>query len=176
MFPYCTKTNYGRLVQALKDYDYMIHRSQLPDDPFIATGVRTEDDKILRTAMEKYEAKLRGTDLGQPLPTWPWEKDDKVIGNTRYINVRSLWLLNFWRRLGVVFIVGGLLLAPMWIMVWKQDTWVDLKITTAFVVGFGFLTALFVDRLMDVLASVAAYTAVLVVFVGAIANGPNRNS
>ncbi len=44
----------------------------------------------------------------------------------------------------------------MWIMVLKKDIWVDLKTTITFVAGFEVLMALFLDQLMDVLASTAA--------------------
>lgn len=161
-----------KYVQALQDYEYMVRRSQLPDDPFIATAVHKEDEKILRTAMKDYEASLTDDDWSQALPSGPWEKVDKAIGNTRHVGVRSLWLRSFWHRLTVAIIAGAFLIAPMWIMVLKKNIWVDLRTTTAFVACFGVVMALFLDRLMDVLASTAAYAAVLVVFVGAISTNP----
>ncbi|KAH6668247.1 hypothetical protein B0J14DRAFT_658165 [Halenospora varia] len=164
-----------KYVQALQDYEYMVQRSQLPDDPFIATAVRKEDQKILRTAMTGYEAKLTEYDRIHALPTGPWEKVEKAIGNTRHVGVRSLWLLSFWNRLTMAIIAGAFLIAPMWIMVLKKDIWIDLKTTTAFVATFGVLMALFLDKRMDVLGSTAAYAAVLVVFVGAISTDPTRN-
>jgi hypothetical protein len=148
----------------------MTQRSQLPDDPFIATGVRKEDYNILKEAMANYEGKLTEDDWRRAIPTGPWEKQGKVISNTRHVGVRNLWLLNFWNRLAVAVLSGALLVGPVWIMVLKNDVWINLKTTTAFVAGFGLLMAMFLDRVMDVLASTAAYAAVLVVFVGGISS------
>jgi hypothetical protein len=64
-------------------------------------------------------------------------------------------------------IVGGIfLIGPMWLMVLHKTRTTALVSTTVFVVVFGLIMALFLDKMMDVLSRTAAYAAVLIVFVG----------
>lgn len=54
----------------------------------------------------------------------------------------------------------------MWLMVLHRTLYTALVSTTVFVVIFALAMALFLDGLKDVLSSTAAYSVVLVVFVG----------
>jgi hypothetical protein len=100
---------------------------------------------------------------------FPWEALDiesKPIGGTRDRNLRHTWIKGFRQRLGVAAVGGIFLIAPMWLMVLHRTLYTALISTSVFVSIFGLTMALFLDGLKDVLSSTAAYSAVLVVFVG----------
>ncbi|KAJ6099705.1 hypothetical protein N7467_001240 [Penicillium canescens] len=154
-------------VQALQDYDYMGKHVLNAEDPFIVTGERFVDRLMLQVAMREKENEA------DPLH---WEKSNvkwetsairaKPVGGTRDENFRQAWIRGFRKRLGVAAVGGIFLIVPMWLIVLHRTLYTGLVSATVFVAIFGLVMALFLDELKDVLSSTAAYSAVLVVFVG----------
>lgn len=70
------------------------------------------------------------------------------------------------RRLISAVFGWSFLIGPMWIMVLHNTLYTGLTITTAFTAVFGLITVFHNQDEKDILASTAAYAAVLVVFVG----------
>lgn len=138
-----------------------------PRDPFYVTGERFVDRCILQVAMRDKENEA--DPLHWTKATGRWETGDiqpDPIGGTRDGNFRQAWVKGFRRRIGVATIGGIFLIVPMWLMVLHNTLYTALVSTTVFVAMFGLLMALFLEKLMDVLSTTAAYAAVLVVFVG----------
>ncbi|KAJ5263957.1 hypothetical protein N7478_011562 [Penicillium angulare] len=154
-------------VQALQDYDYMAKYILQAQDPFLVTGERAIDRLMLQVAMRNKENEA--DPLRWEKSIVPWEALDiesKPIGGTRDGNLRQAWIQGFRQRLGVAAVGGIFLIAPMWLMVLHRTLYTALISTSVFVSIFGLTMALFLDGLKDVLSSTAAYSAVLVVFVG----------
>ncbi|KAJ6100371.1 hypothetical protein N7499_000001 [Penicillium canescens] len=154
-------------VQALKDYDYMGNHILNAQDPFIVTGERLMDRLMLQVAMRDKEN--AADPLYSAKSIVKWETPDmhpKPIGGTRDENFRQAWVRGFRQRLGVAAVGGIFLIVPMWLMILRRTLYTALVSTTVFVAIFGLVMALFLDELKDVLSSTAAYSAVLVVFVG----------
>ncbi|KAH8800459.1 hypothetical protein F5884DRAFT_686198 [Xylogone sp. PMI_703] len=158
-------------IKALQDHDYMEKRSKSARDPFLATGEYNIDNYVLNCNIDD--------ELVQMIETQQWslkrweEKNEKAepICGTRGSNVSKMWQLGFRRRVAVAAMGGAFLLGPMWLMVLKKGLYISLISTTAFVTGFGLIMAYFLDQEKDVLASTAAYAAVLVVFIGTGTSG-----
>jgi hypothetical protein len=78
-------------VQALKDYDYMISRSKEPIDPFIVTGERWIDHRVMQRAMGNFRDYFVNVseDFEQDDSFGPWMGDGRgmPIGGTRTENV-----------------------------------------------------------------------------------------
>jgi hypothetical protein len=155
-------------VQALQDYDYMSTRSKELADPFLVTGERYVDHRVLQRAMgdqydyfvqEKYE-------LDESIGEWKESDEISPIGGTRNENIKNSEWRNFRRRLEMAVFGGVFLLGPMWLMVLHRTKYTALGSTTAFVIVFGAVMVKYLDKEMDVLSATAAYAAVLVVFVG----------
>ncbi|RDK41056.1 hypothetical protein M752DRAFT_336901 [Aspergillus phoenicis ATCC 13157] len=154
-------------VQALQDYDYMAKHILRSQDPFIVTGERTIDRLMLQVAMRNKEKEA--DPLRWEKSIFPWEAFDiepKPIGGTRDGNLRQDWIKGFRQRLGVAAVGGLFLIVPMWLMVLHRTLYTALVSTSVFVAIFGLMMAFLLDGLKDVLSSTAAYSAVLVVFVG----------
>ncbi|KAJ5166688.1 uncharacterized protein N7482_005469 [Penicillium canariense] len=154
-------------VQALQDYDYMGKYILQPQDPFIVTGERLIDRLMLQAAMRDKENEADPLHWAKCIVKW--ETSDirpKPVGGTRDGNLRQTWLRGFQQRLGVAAVGGIFLIAPMWLIVLHRTLYTALVSTTVCVTIFGLLMALFLDGSKDVLSSTAAYSAVLVVFVG----------
>jgi hypothetical protein len=138
-----------------------------PRDPFYVTGERFVDRCLLEVAMRgkgNEEPPLR-----QVKSMGKWETPSirpEQIGGTRDGNFRQAWIKGFRQRLGVAAVGGIFLIAPMWLMILHNTLYTALVSTTVFVAAFGLMMALFLGSLKDVLSSMAAYAAVLVVFVG----------
>lgn len=99
----------------------------------------------------------------------PWEAENSTsapICGTRSDNQHRTWFQSFQKRVEIATIGGAFLIGPMWLMVLRSTLYTSLIATTAFVTVFGFIMALYIEDDKDVLASTAAYAAVLVVFVG----------
>ena len=136
-------------------------------DPFKATGEIYVERQMLRAAMRDKET------VSDPL-LWEksariWERGDQrhePIGGTRDVNFLKARVKGFQQRLNVAAIGGIFLIAPMWLMVLHNTLYTALISTTVFVAVFGLTMAFFLDKLMEVMSSTAAYAAVLVVFVG----------
>jgi hypothetical protein len=156
-------------VRAIQDYDFMVRATMQPGDPFIATGERAMDNVIVERTIRSKKLKLGDFDKFEAIPTGPWAKGAAPIMGTRNASMRKLWRTNYLERLIYGALVGGaFLIAPMWIMAHYLDLMTDLIVTTVSVGVFGIFTAYYVPDLKDVLASTAAYAAVLMVFVGAL--------
>jgi hypothetical protein len=137
-------------------------------DPFLASGEYTVDAYVLRRLALAKPNLLNGEFVPVPsIDKWEAPTEHSAICGTRNENERAESLRSFEKRL-VTAVVGGLfLIGPMWLMVllnsWRYTSLIS---TTIFVAAFGILMALFLTDYKDVLASTAAYAAVLVVFVG----------
>lgn len=155
------------MVQAVQDSDYMGRHIWQAQDPFIVTGERSLDRLMLGIAMKNKENVA--DPLGWTKPMFDWEAPDvtpKPVGGTRDRNLRQAWIRGFRQWLGTAAAGGIFLLGPMWLIILHRTLYTALISTTIFVAIFGMLMALLLDGLKDVLSSTAAYSAVLVVFVG----------
>ena len=86
---------------------------------------------------------------------------------TRLIKDRSLWA--FLRRFAAALFGGITLVGPMLLMVLHKDKATDLSTTSVAVFLFAIIVAYFSDAAPETIVSVvAAYAAVLVVFVGTL--------
>ncbi|KAK2779150.1 hypothetical protein CKAH01_11409 [Colletotrichum kahawae] len=138
----------------------MENRSKSNRDPFLATGEYNVDnyvlncniDSVLANEITTYAKSIRSWDMN------PDESSEPITG-TRGSN-------GFKERIVIAAAGGAFLVGPMWIMVLNGGLYTSLISTTAFVAAFGVLMAYFLNEAKDVLASTAAYAAVLVVFVG----------
>ncbi|KAJ5907226.1 uncharacterized protein N7473_004142 [Penicillium subrubescens] len=154
-------------VQALQDYDYMGKHTLQTQDPFIVTGERYIDRLMLHVAMRDKEDEADPLHWAKPIIKWESSvRHPRPISGTRDGNLRRDWIRGFRQRLGVAAVGGIFLIAPMWLVVLHGTLYTALVSTTVFVTIFGLLMAFFLDGLKDVLSSTAAYSAVLVVFVG----------
>ncbi|ETS74498.1 hypothetical protein PFICI_14364 [Pestalotiopsis fici W106-1] len=161
-------------VQALQDHEYMGKFIWQSGDPFIITGERYIDRCMLDVAMKDLE-----NDKGSPRqskPTRKWE-DSSVypapIGGTRDVNCETIFWEGFFQRMLLAILGGIFLVGPMWLMVLHNTLYTALITTTVCILIFGVLMALSLTKPMDVMASTAAYAAVLVVFVGLTVDGGN---
>jgi hypothetical protein len=155
------------IVQALQDYDYMGQYVQLRRDPFYVTGERIIDRHMLQFAMKGRENDADPLRWGQSMGKWEMENvRSEPIGGTKDENFQRAWIKGFQQRVCAAVVGGIFLIGPMWLMVLHKTLYTALISTTVFVSVFGLIMALFLDKLMDVLSSTAAYAAVLVVFVG----------
>ncbi|KAK6852340.1 hypothetical protein PG995_010891 [Apiospora arundinis] len=156
-------------IEAIKDYDYMIERSKSARDPFLVTGERKVDDRVIRRMLGTL---LDTKELSVVSVPGPWEEDNQPIGGTRAANVAQSALAGLKNRLATAALGGAFLVGPMWLMVKRADLNTSLVSTTLFVVVFGLLMAAYLDKSKDVMSATAAYAAVLVVFVGLGAQSP----
>lgn len=156
------------IVQALRDYDYMATSSQQLTDPFLATGERFADNRVLLRTMVNVSEDLYGEEFTEVTSIEPWKsEDDKApIGGTRFENKMKSDRKLFWARVGTAAIGGAFLIGPMWWMVLHFTRYTVLISTTVFVIFFGFTMAWWLESEIDVLSNTAAYAAVLLVFVG----------
>jgi len=143
----------------------MIKCSKQPTDPFLVTGERWVDHRVLQRAMEEkrdhFELYFSTTKHNRVDSIGKWTFDDMTpISGTR----DEIEWKKFRNRLGMAAFGGFFLLAPMWLMVKHRTLYTALVSTTAFVAVFGFIMA--AQGQIDVLSSTAAYAAVLVVLVG----------
>jgi hypothetical protein len=151
----------------LHDYDYMSTRSEEPSDPFLVTGERYIDHRVLHHAMGNKRDFFVSEEAYRLVDAiGPWRDDSTPIGGLRNENLKRSEWVRFRKRLEMAVMGAVFLLAPMWIMVLHRTRYTALASTTAFVAVFGLVMARFLEREMDVLSSTAAYAAVLVVFVG----------
>ena len=160
-------------VKALQDHDYMEGRSKSTRDPFLASGEYLVDNYILNCNIDKILATDKELKLEDSLTSWE-DKSSSVyesICGTRSHNLARTWYRGFRERVFLAAIGGAFLIGPMWVMVLRPEVYTSLIVTTALVTGFGVLMAYFLEHGKDVLASTAAYAAVLVVFVGTSSPG-----
>lgn len=159
-------------VKALQDHDYMEKRSKSIRDPFLATGEFSIDNYVLNRNINTILANDPTIEPASSI--FPWEPRDsndpsrrfEPICGTRGDNIARTWYLGFKDRILLAALGGAFLIGPMWLMVLRNGELTGLIATTGFVAVFGIVMAYFLDEGKDVLASTAAYAAVLVVFVG----------
>jgi hypothetical protein len=92
------------------------------------------------------------------------------FGESRNVMNRHDDFRRFSKRLGMAAIGGAFLIGPLLLMVLHKSLLTTLLATSMCVVKFGVLLAFCLDEPFDVLSGIAAYAAVLVVFVGTISN------
>lgn len=150
--------------------NYMEKRARSNRDPFLATGEYFTDDYVLSRYLP---AKLIAQELEKVGSVGDWETEDgrQTVCGTRGDNLSKTWFMNFKRRVAVAAVGGLFLVGPMWLMVLYKKLYVQLASATGFVAAFGIVMATFLDKDDAVMASTAAYAAVLVVFVGASTGG-----
>ncbi|KAK3291386.1 uncharacterized protein B0H64DRAFT_331010 [Chaetomium fimeti] len=162
--------NLEKYVKALQDYDYMQNRARSNRDPFLVTGEYYTDNYILGQYLS---AGLQAQELETAGSVGDWETDDsrQTVCGTRGDNLSRTWFVNFRRRVAIAAVGGLFLVGPMWLMVLYNKLYAQLISTTVFVTAFGIVMAIFLNKDDAVLASTAAYAAVLVVFVGTSTSG-----
>jgi hypothetical protein len=129
------------------------------EDPFILTSGRS----LERSLMENAGLLADAGKLDRPVdPDRP-----ELPRGARSPKNQARSMEAFLRRLRMAFFGGVSLIAPMLIMVLHKDILTTLLTTSVSVLLFGFAVAAFSTESPEtVLAVVAAYAAVLVVFVG----------
>ncbi|KAB5528028.1 hypothetical protein GE09DRAFT_1064721 [Coniochaeta sp. 2T2.1] len=149
----------------------MENRSKSSRDPFLATGEYALDNYVLKTFIDDNVANDQDTKMVDSL--LPWEdlanhgrQHFESICGPRQDNIAKAWLAGFKERVLFAALGAAFLIGPMWLMVLQSWLYTTLIATTAFVAAFGLIMAYYLDEGKDVLASTAAYAAVLVVFVG----------
>ncbi|KAM7203810.1 hypothetical protein V8F20_003816 [Naviculisporaceae sp. PSN 640] len=159
-------------IKAIQDHDYMETRSKSTRDPFLATGEFSIDNYILNSNINPTLA--NDSTIKRAYSIFPWEPHDsddpsrrfEPICGTRSNNIARTSYLGFKDRVLLAALGGAFLIGPMWLMVLHDGELTGLIATTGFVALFGIVMAFFLQEGKDVLASTAAYAAVLVVFVG----------
>ena len=156
----------------MRDNDYVYSFIESKKDPFIVTSKRKADALVLRSALSKIDPSLRNCrDLTKSLTSIsllsPKEKEYEPIGGTRFTKAKATHAKIISVNLSMAALGGGLLIAPMWLMVLHNTTFTGLGITTGCVILFGVIVSWKLKDAVDVLSVTAAYAAVLVVFVGA---------
>ncbi|CAP65458.1 uncharacterized protein PODANS_6_9600 [Podospora anserina S mat+] len=155
-------------VSAVQEHDYMEQRGSGGRDPFLITGERYMDRKVLEQVMHGFQLS-ESTDsnpTGEP-SLRVWQTTRRAPVPTRGDNRLKKLLA----RIGIAAIGTAFLIVPMWLLIWVvwEDTWVALWSTTIFVAVFGVLMACVLENEIAVLSASAAYAAVLVVFVALVA-------
>ncbi len=167
-------------VQATKDNDYIrecVARGR--NDPFVVTSERMIDAEVLRLAFMAVpddKRKADGLVMRQIIQdgaerdvlnlTPPLEKNWTSIGGTRTVTTQKEKTRKFLGQLAISIGGGAFLVAPMWLMVLHNTQYTSLITTSACVCLCGVVAAWVLDNRGSVLATSAAYAAVLVVFVG----------
>ncbi|KAM7201626.1 hypothetical protein V8F33_003175, partial [Rhypophila sp. PSN 637] len=165
-------TSFLSSLHALQDHDYMEKRSKSIRDPFLATGEYAVDNYVLNCNIDNILADDSSIKLASSLRPWePHQTRDPLhnfepICGTRSGNIARSWYHGFKNRVVLAALGGAFLIGPMWLMVLRAGDLTGLIATTGFVAAFGITMAYFLEEGKDVLASTAAYAAVLVVFVG----------
>ncbi|KAN0098216.1 hypothetical protein V8E51_013879 [Hyaloscypha variabilis] len=162
------ESNLKEYIKALQDYDYMNTCSERVADPFLATSENYIDMLVLYRTMDSVSENFHLTKFDEigSLGKWKGDEDSAAIGGTRHNTLETSRLQNFYKRLGIAAFGGVFLLGPMWLMVLHRTHYTSLISTTVCVALFGLIMAIYLETVTDVLASTAAYAAVLVVFVG----------
>ena len=136
-------------------------------DPFVISAENPLDRYLLSIYIDVRLA--NDPDLKRLVSTKSWGQT-RTTHNTRDRNVAASRLRGFKMRVVLAAIGAAFLLGPMWLMVLRPGVYTSLVAVTVFVSAFGIFMAWALNEGKDVLASTAAYAAVLVVFVGT--NGP----
>lgn len=126
-------------------------------DPFILTGERLVERALFMKAVEGKSLYSLNTKIFDEMVRPKVES--VAFPRDKFRRMRAQ------KRAGVAILSGLWLLVPMWIMVLHKTLWTGLATSTVFVFAFGLCIIFYLDDEKDVVASTAAYAAVLVVFV-----------
>jgi hypothetical protein len=161
-------------THAIRDYEYMT-TGLAEYDYFIVSSERCHDRIILKTAMFDYDEVKEKLHNKSALHTGPWEYLEnnraEPIGGTRHEGIKTISRKVFWWKLSAAFIGAGFLVGPMWLLALEQRLYLQLEVTTGFVLSFGITLAYFMEKIDQVFAGTLAYAAVLMVFVGLSVQG-----
>lgn len=157
----------------MQEYDFMMKAALANDDPFLVSSERSRHDaevlEATRFDMDTWPDDAEHVEnLKNIIHVGRFSREGMPIWNTRHTSAEiQSRQTRIWRMMAALF-GGAFILAPMWLMVKKRDLPTDahLAFVSGFVTGFGLLTALILDKPIDVVASTAGYAAVLMVFVG----------
>lgn len=148
-------------VKAIQDYDYVDSRSKSTRNPFIATGEYFLDNYILKCNIDNTLA----NDIRSSVSSLgPWEQEPNA--SDKPVSIAQTWKDSFQKLFMAAVAGGAFLIGPMWLMVLEGGLYTSLITTSAFVTVFGIWMSHLLPKMDAVLASTAAYAAVLVVFVG----------
>ncbi|EXJ86736.1 hypothetical protein A1O3_03690 [Capronia epimyces CBS 606.96] len=150
-------------VSALRDWDYMMQPRHVDrwEDPCLITSDRVLDLSLMIEAGLVQVKESRGA-------SGPKDYDDPILpGDSKTFVVKQQDLQLFFKRF-VAAIFGGIaLLGPVILMVLKQDMLTTLLTASVSVILFAFALVCFSEESVgSLIGLVAAYTAVLVVFIG----------
>ncbi|CZR59096.1 uncharacterized protein PAC_08988 [Phialocephala subalpina] len=175
--------NYVRL-QALNEWEEIKKFALIgrDNDPFIITNGKTINRAVLNEVITKWRSEARSSlepllDADFPASsTLPPRRDRndkyiKVYGRSRIIINRLNDKEQLLKRIGMAPLGGAFLIGPMLIMVLHKSLHTTLLTTSICVAGFGLVMAVFLEDHFDILSGIAAYAAVLVVFVGTSGDG-----
>lgn len=148
------------------------------DDPFVMTSYRHLEDLTLKDELETFPVEdrtylarrswMKGIDYGE----LDWGNTEVAQGNPDNFNRGQLNKVaefrSFTARLGIAAFGGAFLVGPMWLMALDSRKYTGLITTTIFTFAFAVVMARLLrkESTAVVISSTAAYTAVLVVFVG----------
>lgn len=122
---------------------------------------------MLKAAMHGLEDRNASLEMLNPIGDWEGKSVQPTpIAGTRDGNLKRAQFKAFRERVAPATVGAIFLIAPMWLMVLHNTLYTGLVSTTVFILVFGLSMALALSKPMDVMASTAAYAAVLVVFVG----------
>lgn len=155
------------VVQALQDFDYMQKFIFEPTDPFVITGERYIDRNMLKAVMHGLDDRNASLEMLPPIGDWEGKSVRPApVAGTRDGNLKRVQFKAFRERMALAALGAIFLIVPMWLMVLHNTLYTGLVATTVFICVFGLVMTVALDKPMDVMASTAAYAAVLVVFVG----------
>lgn len=143
--------------------------STQPSDPFRISSERAQERWVLDEMMKLKLKRVRHFRWCKPMakPTGPWEDGRgamQPVGGTRGEAFRrAVWSRAVSALVGAAFLIG-----PMWILVLKQDIYLQLGLTTGCIAIFGLVMVVALSTIEAVFTATLAYAAVLMVFVGVV--------
>ena len=157
-------------VKAWRDWDYIEACANRSPDPFVFNTERTLDTWVLKAIRNTVPRHLRGKEY-QDLESRNFgyrldEHDAQVLGGVRTKRNAEAKLKGYVMRLTMAAIGGLFLIGPMLLMVLRNNRHTTLITTSVCVFVFSIVMASLLDQPFNVLSAMAAYVAVLVVFVG----------
>ena len=160
-----------RPATAIRDWELIVKNSGQKDDPFILRGSRALNVRLMNEAGLTRENHAR-LELCKDYanPQLPFDSRGNIKSRSK--------LKAFWARFYMAMFGGIALIGPMILMVLKTSLVTALVTVSLSVFLFGLALAIFFTDVgpETVLASVAGYAAVLVVFVGTSTQSASGNS
>lgn len=166
------------LVQAIRDHEYMGRFSGQRHDPFKVSSERAQDRWLLDQLITDRKGKLvrhfeylKKTSVA----AGPWESGRgsmRPIGGTRGEAFRRA----FASRVAGGIVGAAFLIGPMWLLVLRQDIYLQLGVTTGCILAFSLVMVVALKTLEAVFAATLAYAAVLMVFVGVVMQSSGGDS